>query len=285
MTFADDFMFGKVMQDREICAGVIERLLGIKVGKIKYPKLQKVIAPYYSTHGVRLDVYVENSTTVFDVEIQTTPVAALGKRMRYYQGMIDIDHLTQGNPYDVLKESYVLFLCKKVPYKEKRSVYKFERTSEGISAGDNSHWIVYNLEQSKEESDASLRAFMEYVGSGNSTENDALVERIAHTVEKLKRNELFRDEYRAMNLHDYDKLSQGRAQGRKEGIALGRQEGITLGRQEGIAQGLQKGMAQGRQEGILMTARGLIEIGLSLEQITKVTGLSLEQVTALKEKK
>ncbi|CAM4214970.1 MULTISPECIES: hypothetical protein [Treponema] len=68
-----------------------------------------------------------------------------------------------------------------------------------------------------------------------------------------------------MNLHDYDKLSQGRAQGRKEGIALG--------------------MAQGRQEGILMTARGLIEIGLSLEQITKVTGLSLEQVTALKEKK
>ena len=118
---------------------------------------------------------------------------------------------------------------------------------------------------------------MKYVGSGNSTENDALVERIAHTVEKLKRNELFRDEYRAMNLHDYDKLSQGRAQGRKEGIALGRQEGI--------AQGLQKGMAQGRQEGILMTARGLIEIGLSLEQITKVTGLSLEQVTALKEKK
>ena len=278
-------MFGKVMQDREICAGVIERLLGIKVGKIKYPKLQKVIAPYYSTHGVRLDVYVENSTTVFDVEIQTTPVAALGKRMRYYQSMIDIDHLTQGNPYDVLKESYVLFLCKKVPYKEKRSVYRFERTSEGISAGDNSHWIVYNLEQSKEESDASLRAFMEYVGSGNSTENDALVERIAHTVEKLKRNELFRDEYRAMNLHDYDKLSQGRAQGRKEGIALGRQEGITLGRQEGIAQGLQKGMAQGRQEGILMTARGLIEIGLSLEQITKVTGLSLEQVTALKDKK
>ena len=278
-------MFGKVMQDREICAGVIERLLGIKVGKIKYPKLQKVIAPYYSTHGVRLDVYVENSTTVFDVEIQTTPVAALGKRMRYYQSMIDIDHLTQGNPYDVLKESYVLFLCKKVPYKEKRSVYSFERTSEGISAGDNSHWIVYNLEQSKEESDASLRAFMEYVGSGNSTENDALVERIAHTVEKLKRNELFRDEYRAMNLHDYDKLSQGRAQGRKEGIALGRQEGITLGRQEGIAQGLQKGMAQGRQEGILMTARGLIEIGLSLEQITKVTGLSLEQVTALKDKK
>lgn len=80
-----------------------------------------------------------------------------------------------------------------------------------------------------------------------------------------------------MNLHDYDKLSQGRAQGRKEGIALGRQEGI--------AQGLQKGMAQGRQEGILMTARGLIEIGLSLEQITKVTGLSLEQVTALKDKK
>jgi len=198
-------------------------------------------------------------------EIQTTPVAALGKRMRYYQSMIDIDHLTQGNPYDVLKESYVLFLCKFVPYKEKRSVYRFERTSEGISAGDNSHWIVYNLEDSESEQDASLRTFMEYVGSGNSAGSDALVERIAHTVEKLKRNELFRDEYRAMNLHDYDKLSQGRAQGRKEGIALGRQEGMTAGLQT--------------------AARKFLEMGLSLEQIAKGTGLSLEQVTALKEKK
>ena len=105
---------------------------------------------------------------------------------------------------------------------------------------------------------------MEYVGSGNSAGSDALVERIAHTVEKLKRNELFRDEYRAMNLHDYDKLSQGRAQGRKEGIALGRQEGI--------AQGLQTAV------------RILIEMGLSQDQIAKKTGLSLEQVTALKEK-
>ena len=105
---------------------------------------------------------------------------------------------------------------------------------------------------------------MKYVGSGNSAGSDALVERIAHTVEKLKRNELFRDEYRAMNLHDYDKLSQGRAQGRKEGIALGRQEGI--------AQGLQTAV------------RILIEMGLSQDQIAKKTGLSLEQVTALKEK-
>lgn len=67
-----------------------------------------------------------------------------------------------------------------------------------------------------------------------------------------------------MNLHDYDKLSQGRAQGRKEGIALGRQEGI--------AQGLQTAV------------RILIEMGLSQDQIAKKTGLSLEQVTALKEK-
>lgn len=64
-----------------------------------------------------------------------------------------------------------------------------------------------------------------------------------------------------MNLHDYDKLSQGRAQGRKEGIALG--------------------MVQGLQTAV----RILIEMGLSQDQIAKKTGLSLEQVTALKEKK
>lgn len=30
LTFADDFMFGAVMRDKEICKGVIERLLKIR---------------------------------------------------------------------------------------------------------------------------------------------------------------------------------------------------------------------------------------------------------------
>ena len=64
LKFTDDFMFCHVMKSPEICKGVIERLLGIKVEKIEYPELQKEIRPYYSAHGIRMDVYVRDRNRI-----------------------------------------------------------------------------------------------------------------------------------------------------------------------------------------------------------------------------
>ena len=64
LRFTDDFMFCRVMKNPDLCKGVIERLLGIKVERIEYPDLQKEIRPYYSAHGVRMDVYVKDSDRI-----------------------------------------------------------------------------------------------------------------------------------------------------------------------------------------------------------------------------
>lgn len=81
LTFADDFMFGKVLSDPKICKRLLEILLGIKVGRIKYPTLQKVLKPGYEAHGVRLDVFVEDSKSLYDVEIQIAHTKDLPKRI------------------------------------------------------------------------------------------------------------------------------------------------------------------------------------------------------------
>ena len=65
------------MHDPEICAEVVERLLHIKVNRIDYPELEKTIAPYYSSKGIRLDVYIKNSDKVIDVEIQNYKMEAV----------------------------------------------------------------------------------------------------------------------------------------------------------------------------------------------------------------
>ena len=75
-------MFGTIMKNKPICKGVLERLLHIKVGKIEYPSLQKIIAPFYESKGIRLDVYVSEPARVFDIEIQTAILPALPKRTR-----------------------------------------------------------------------------------------------------------------------------------------------------------------------------------------------------------
>ena len=87
---SDDFMFGYVMRNPEICKELLERLLKIKIEKLEYPELQKSISPYYEAKGVRLDVYVKDSDKVFDIEIQNGKKSNLGKRTRYYQSMISV---------------------------------------------------------------------------------------------------------------------------------------------------------------------------------------------------
>ena len=73
-------MFQAVLHNPEICAELVEKLLHIKVKKVEYPELEKVIAPFYTTKGVRLDVYLKDEDKIIDVELQSYPQDALGTR-------------------------------------------------------------------------------------------------------------------------------------------------------------------------------------------------------------
>ena len=116
LTFTDDGMFQAVMHEPGISEAVVERLLHVKVEKIVYPELEKTIEPFYTTKGVRLDVYLKDEDKIIDVELQTYKQDAIGKRTRYYQSMIDIDSLMKGQDYAELLDSYVLFICKSDPF-------------------------------------------------------------------------------------------------------------------------------------------------------------------------
>ena len=132
LTFTDDYMFGYVMRNEEICKGLLERLLKIKIERLEYPELQKSITPHYENKGVRLDVYVQDSNRVFDVEVQNILDDDLPTRTRYYQSMMDIDLLLKGKNYSELKESYVIFVCKDDFFGENLPIDLVVRTT-GIS--------------------------------------------------------------------------------------------------------------------------------------------------------
>ena len=50
----------------------------------------------------------------------------------------------------------------------------------------------------------------------------------------------------------------------------------------GIAQGMQAGIAQGSYQKALETAKNLLDLGLSIENIAQATGLSQAEVEAIK---
>ena len=255
LTFADDFMFGAIMQDADVCAKVIERLLKIRVDHIEYPELQKVMNPYYERKGVRFDVYVADSERVFDIEIQTYNIADIGKRMRYYQSMLDIDSLMRGADYTELKETYIIFLCQFDPFRLGLPVYTFERTCRedgGVTLGDATSHKVFNCKAFEKEEDADLRAFMAFV-SNNRAEDDFTKELEAMVTTK-KFQQSFINEYMAWSLHDRDMLEKGKAEG----------------------------MAKGEHKRAVESARNFLKMGLSVEQVAQGTGLSVAEVKGMR---
>ena len=266
LTFTDDFMFGTVMKNKMICKGVIERLLHIKVGKIEYPSLQKTIAPFYESKGIRLDVYVSDPDRVFDIEIQTSIPPSLPKRTRYYQSLMDVDNLLRGQSYAELKESYVIFICTQDPFGKGLPVYEFRNictADDMLFLDDKSYKVFYNVGAYGKEDEPELSALLKYLCERRAT--SGFTQQIDALVEKAKRNEKFRSWYMSLNIWKDDLL--------REGLQLGEKIGFERGRRDGIA----AGAYQAKRE----TAKILSGMQLSIEVIAKATGLSKAEIEKL----
>ena len=64
-------------------------------------------------------------------------------------------------------------------------------------------------------------------------------------------------------------------------IAISREEERQQGKEEGLAEGLEKGKEEGEHNAKIETAKNLLSIGLSVDQISKATGLSIEDIKVL----
>ncbi len=73
-------------------------------------------------------------------------------------------------------------------------------------------------------------------------------------------------------------IEQGIAQGKAEGIAEGKAEGKAEGIAEGIAQGKAEGIVEGKAEGIASIIYAMYDKGMSVEQISEVTGINFKEV-------
>ena len=265
LTFTDDYMFGAVMRNPEICKSILETLLNIQIEKLEYPELQKSISTYYESKGVRLDVYVKDSDKVFDIEVQNDSAISLPKRMRYYQSMVDMDSLLKGQDYSELKESFIIFICNFDPFHQDLPCYTFKNLciqDKNLELCDETTKIIFNSTAYNKEKNLEISAFLKYIKTKVPTSN--LTDKINNMVEEQKENDKFRTEYLSMNLHDRDITRKAFA--------------------EGEALGIEKGISQGAEQKAIETAKKMIlqSVG-TLEQISSITGLAVEEINKLKE--
>lgn len=67
LNLEDDFLFAKVMSDKDICREFLEKLLDIVIERVEIPENQKVIDLLLDCKGIRLDIYLKDEKNTVNV--------------------------------------------------------------------------------------------------------------------------------------------------------------------------------------------------------------------------
>lgn len=283
LDITDNFMFVKVFSNVEIAKDFLQDVLKITIEKISViPEATAQEDPFHK--GVRFDVLAKEVVSgasgdakvgrYFDIEMQMVDTSELPKRARYYQSMCDLDALARGAAYDELQEQYILFICPKDVFGEGKAIYKFQNREDlapDIVMGDLCYKNFYIFSKYGDVEDEATREYMRYFAT-KKCESEKM-RRIHSLVEDYRKDPATRKAYmtfeQEMKILYRKSLEKGREEGREQGRAEGREEGRAEGRAEG---------ADSKNKEL---AKAFRDDGISLEIISKRTGLSPEEIKAL----
>ncbi len=226
LTIKDNFMFGAVMADEEMCREFLEMVLGFPIEKVRVSKEHSLIYnPEY--RGVRLDVYAkDDSHTRYNVEMQVSKDDSLPRRSRYYHSQIDMELLLSNISYSELPDSYVIFICDYDPCGRKKYRYSFSnycREDLPLELGDGSCTVYLSTEgKNNDEVPKELVKFLKYVKAdlNKSTEDfeDDFVKRLQENVRKVKESRKMEERYMMLEELLKTERNEGKAEGKMEGI-------------------------------------------------------------------
>ncbi|MCR5254880.1 MAG: Rpn family recombination-promoting nuclease/putative transposase [Acetatifactor sp.] len=255
LKFNDDFMFGKVMEDKNLCREVLECLLEREIGEISEIQPQREFR--YTSDGkpVRLDVYnKDENDVIYDAEMEnlnhkTVKAHELPKRSRFYQSAIDIDYMNRGNMYYNLPDSNIIFICTFDPFGKNMAKYTFRAgcdEAQDVALEDGAVRIFFNGCYEGDDISDELRAFYQYLRTGQAC--NELTKKIDAAVDKGRKNEVWRTQYM------------------KEWVIY------------------QDAKAEGREEERIEIVEGLLARGKTPEEISDFIGYPLDMILEMKEK-
>ena len=242
LTLKDNFMFGAVMCNENNCKRLLELVLEFPIERVEVSK-EKCIVYHPEYKGVRLDVYArDEKNTHYNVEMQASTQAALGKRARYYHSQIDMDLLTAGRDYQELPKTYVIFICDFDPFGQSKYRYTFRNQCQEVPEtwmDDESETVFLStMGKDPESVPNELVKFLKYVRADlqESMEDfeDEFVGTLQKTVHEVKQSRRMEERYMLTELLMQDERRAGREEGRIEG----RMEGRTEERKEFILEAL-----------------------------------------------
>ena len=218
--------------------------------------------------------------------MQTTDSPDLTKRARYYQGMIDLDTVEEGEDLRKLRKSYVIFICTRKPqnFTENLSIYTFRnqcQEDQSLLLDDETYKVFVNSQGTFENASEKLRSFLLYLQDRQP--RDTFTEKLEVMVREIRASKKWRYEYMTLEMKLKEQFNLGKQEGIIEGQREGREEGLKEGLKEGRNEGLKEGLKEGRNEGLkegqLKTVYQAIADGaLSVTYAAKILNISEDEV-------
>ena len=133
-----------------------------------------------------------------------------------------------------------------------------------IELADEAVIMFLNTLGTKGDVSPDIQSLFDYINSNTITSN--FTREVADTIVEIKNDKKVRDAYMTYEMRMKDLRDEAHAEGKAEGLAEGKA----------------KDLAEGKAKEKTATAKRLLSMGLSVEDIAKATSLSVEQVEKIK---
>lgn len=147
----DDFM-SKVFEEKTCAEFLLKIILNRDDLRVQEVHGQHDIKNLQG-RSVRLDILaVDEQNRAYNIEVQRSDRGAGAKRARYNSSLLDANLTAAGDGYDILNETYVIFITENDVLKSNLPIYHVDRIvrETGENFGDESH-IIYVNSQIKDE--------------------------------------------------------------------------------------------------------------------------------------
>ena len=121
--FDDAFMSEVFNENNELTQYVLRIILQRDDLEVTSVASQREIGSLAS-RGVRLDIEaIDSKGNYYDVEVQRARKPGLPQRARFYQSMMDYEHVEKGEDFQFMRRSYIIFILDYDLYGEQKPIY------------------------------------------------------------------------------------------------------------------------------------------------------------------
>mgnify|MGYP005796814199 CR=1 FL=1 len=160
----NDTIFGLVMGRKDICKLFLESAIpDVDFADLEITT-QKEIVNHYQSKTIRLDVLaVDEQGNHYDIEIQVKNEHNVPQRAKFYHSMMTNRMLEQGENYQKVKATYVIFVCMfNVNTEEALSHFEMiNRNNLSEKLNDGTHTILLNVNADSSKLNENLQGLVQ----------------------------------------------------------------------------------------------------------------------------